>query len=77
VNFGILPLEFVNPVEYDQLETGDILVLKNLQESLRHGRIPIENRTRKHTFEVRHDLSARQVEILLEGGLINWVRQRL
>jgi aconitate hydratase len=77
VNFGILPLEFVNPVEYDQLETGDILVLKNLQESLRHGRIPIENRTRNHTFEVRHDLSARQIEILMEGGLINWVSKRL
>jgi len=77
VNFGILPLKFVDATECDKLEIGDVLFLKDLQNSLRHGRIPIENRTRKHTFEVRHDLSARQVEILLEGGLINWVRKRL
>lgn len=77
VNFGILPLVFVDPAEYDRLENGDVLVLKNLPEEVRRGRISIENRTRSHTFEVCHDLSARQVEVLLEGGLIHWARTRL
>jgi aconitate hydratase len=77
VNFGILPLEFVDPAEYDQLGNGDILVLKDLRERLPQGRILIENRTRGRTFEACHDLSPRQVQVLLEGGLINWVKQRL
>jgi aconitate hydratase len=77
VNFGILPLEFVDPAEYDELANGDILVLKDLREKLPHGRILIENRTRSRTFESRHDLSPRQVQVVLVGGLINWVKQRL
>jgi len=77
VNFGILPLEFVDPAEYDQLGNGDILVLKDLRERLPQGRILIENRTRGRTFEACHDPSPRQVQVLLDGGLINWVKQRL
>jgi aconitate hydratase len=77
VNFGIIPLSFVDPTEYDWLANDDILVLKNLREELAQGRILIENRTRSRTFETRHDLSPRQVQVVLEGGLINWVKQQL
>ena len=77
VNFGILPLVFVDPTEYDQLADGDILVLKSLREKLAQGRILIDNRTRNRTFETCHDLSPRQVQVVLEGGLINWVKQQL
>jgi aconitate hydratase len=77
VNFGILPLNFVDPAEYDLLGNGDILVLKDLRERLPQGRILIENRTCGRTFEACHDLSPRQVQVVLEGGLINWVKQRL
>lgn len=74
VNFGILPLEFVDPAEYDQLENGDILNFTNLHEKLPQGRVSIQNRTRSRTFEGCHDLSARQVQVVLEGGLINCVK---
>jgi aconitate hydratase len=77
VNFGILPLQFADPAEYDQLGNGDILVLKNVRDELPRGRILIENRTREGAFETYHDLSQRQVQIVLEGGLINWVKRRL
>jgi aconitate hydratase len=77
VNFGILPLEFADPAEYDMIESGDILVLEDLHEQVRQGRVLIENRSRGRAFEARHDLSARQVEVLLAGGLINWVKKRL
>jgi aconitate hydratase len=77
VNFGILPLSFVDPAEYDWLGNGDILVLKDLHEKVPRGRILIDNRTRGRTFEACHDLSPRQVQVLLEGGLINWVKQQL
>ena len=77
VNFGILPLEFVDPSEYDRLGNGDILVLKGLHEKLPQGHILIDNRTRGRTFEACHDLSSRQVQVVLEGGLINWVKKQL
>jgi aconitate hydratase len=75
VNFGVLPLEFVDPAEYDQLGSGDILVLKNLHGTVCQDRILIENRSRNRTFEARHKLSARQAGVLLAGGLINWVKR--
>jgi len=77
VNFGILPLEFIDPAEYDQLANGDILVLKNLREELQRGRMLVENRSRGRTFEARHCLSQRQIQVVLEGGLINWIKRRL
>lgn len=77
VNFGILPLEFVDPSEYDRLANGDILVLKDLRAKVPQRRILIDNRTRDRTFEACHDLSLRQVQVVLEGGLINWVKQQL
>src|SRR5579863_1182795 len=77
VNFGILPLVFVDPAEYDQFGNGDILALKNLRQELPRGRILIETRTRGRTFESCPELSPRQIQVVLEGGLINWVKQRL
>jgi aconitate hydratase len=38
VNFGIVPLEFAGPAEYDQIQSGDILVLEDLHEKVRQGR---------------------------------------
>jgi len=77
VNFGILPLEFVDPSEYDRLANGDILVIKDLHAKVAQRRILIDNRTRDRTFEACHDLSLRQVQVMLEGGLINWAKRQL
>jgi aconitate hydratase len=77
VNFGIVPLEFFVPSDYDLIEQGDILSFKNLRESLKK---------REHVFahlvkqdkdiELIYNLSDRQIEILLAGGLINVIRGR-
>lgn len=36
----------------------------------------MENQTRGTTFDARHRMTARQVEILLEGAKINVVRKK-
>jgi aconitate hydratase len=77
VNFGILPLEFAVPSDYDQIGSGDTLVLDDLHEQIRQNRLSIENRSRSRTFEARHGLSARQIEVLLAGGVINWIKKQL
>ena len=28
-------------------------------------------------LQLRHDLSARQIDLLLRGGVINWLRERI
>jgi len=52
-NFGILPLTFQDPTDYDRVETNDRLVIKGLRQALREGeRIEVENKTRGDRFTV-------------------------
>jgi aconitate hydratase len=78
INFGVLPLTLINSADYERLAQGDILELHDLRESVSGG-IPIEvlNATQKYSFRVEHALSKRQVEMLLRGGLISWLKGRL
>jgi aconitate hydratase len=41
------------------------------------GNLLVENVTRQHRFPVRHSMSPRQVQFLLSGGLINWMKERI
>ena len=74
VNFGILPLTFKNKSDYQWIEQGNTLKLANLHQRIRDGReIQVKNSSKNRAFKAGHTLSVRQVEILLAGGLINWV----
>jgi len=78
VNFGILPLE-VDEVSYDAMEVGDVLGLSGIHDALgphRDHSLAVRNTTQGTEYTATHRLSARQVEILLAGGLIPWLRNR-
>jgi aconitate hydratase len=76
VNFGILPMVFANPSDYDKIEQGDVLEMKNLPETIQKTNEIIATIEGKDTkITLRHKLSPRQIEILLAGGLINWAKK--
>jgi aconitate hydratase len=75
VNFGILPLRFVAEADYERLNPGDVLEVANVRQAIRAGnQITVRNATQGYEFAARHDLTPRQVEIALAGGLLNQVR---
>ena len=77
INFGILPLTFVNSADYDAIGQGDELEIAQIRRCLNQGdRIQIANRTTKKSYDTQHALSQRQIEMILEGSLINVVRKR-
>ena len=77
INFGMLPLTFVNDADYDYIEQGDELEIIDARHILRHGnRIQVTNKTKNKTYDTQHTLSKRQIEMILEGSLINVVRER-
>ncbi|MCJ7842658.1 aconitate hydratase [Lederbergia sp. NSJ-179] len=77
VNFGILPLTFSQPNDYELLQQGDILELNGLHEKLQQGNeFTIEVKGRTEKILVSHSLSKRQLEVMLQGGIINWVKER-
>jgi aconitate hydratase len=77
VNFGVLPLTFTDAADYARILEGDRLSLSNIREAIRREKqIDLVNETRGETYTVEHNLSDRQVEIVLVGGQISAFRKR-
>jgi aconitate hydratase len=77
VNFGILPLTFERPEDWEEIRQDDVLRLEKLHGALDAGRrLEIRNQTREKTYRVAHDLSGRQIRVVMSGGLVNAIRER-
>lgn len=75
INFGVLPLTFVIPDDYERVQQGDTLVIFDVLTMLKAGDVlkaKVENKNIE--IALKHRLSKRQIDILAAGGLINWVR---
>ena len=76
-NFGVLAVEFTDSEDYGRVEQDDVLVLEGIRAALKDGtELTARNTTRDQEYPVRHRLSERQVDMLLAGGLIPWLRAR-
>lgn len=75
VDFCILPLVFAGERDYDRIVQGDALEIAGIREGLRRGgELTVRNITQGYDFPARHNLTERQVEVLLVGGLLNHVK---
>lgn len=72
VNFGIVPLTFKNPADYERIELGDKieLVMGDLK-----GEVKLKNLTKGFEIELSHTLSALDAEILKVGGKLPWIKE--
>ena len=70
INYGILPLLFVDPTDYDRLEVNDALRIRDLRQKLEGGGI-IQLESPRGEIETRHGLTPGQIEIILDGGVVN------
>lgn len=77
INSGILPLTFVEESDYNSIENGDKLVLDDIVSQIQNNsEIIILNVTQGGKIRVRTDLSERQKDILLAGGLLNYTKEQ-
>ena len=77
INFGILPLTFKDPDEFQRIQQGDQLRIKDIRNRLKgNGFLKVENVTKERVFEVSDELNQREKEVLLAGGLLNYNRDR-
>lgn len=78
INAGILPLNFENEADYDKITQGDELSLPNIKEEIEAGKpVVLKNLTTGKSYELKYDLSKRQKDIILAGGLLNYTRESL
>ncbi|MDX1523808.1 MAG: aconitate hydratase, partial [Anaerolineae bacterium] len=74
-NFGVLPLTFAQPDDWKKIDQGDVVAIKDVRSTLKNGNsISVTNVTKDETYQTQHTLSKRQVEMILDGSLINLVR---
>jgi aconitate hydratase len=75
INVGILPLIFEHETDYDAVEPGDEWEITGIHAALQaRAELAVRNLTQAKTFHVTYDLTARQVDILLAGGLLNYTK---
>jgi len=74
-NFGILALQFDNAGDYDSIERGDVLRLDGLRDQLAAGK-PVTASHDGRDLPLTHQLSERQVDMVLAGGRIPQAARR-
>ena len=72
INAGILPLTFANPDDYDKLNQDDTLVLENLYEGMKNGKLTLKVRDMEIPLE--YNYTERQTEIIKKGGLLAYTK---
>jgi aconitate hydratase len=75
---GILALTFDDPADYDKAEVGQTWTLPNIKRELQEGADVIEARIEGmgQAIRLRHDFSDSEREILVDGGLLAYLRER-
>ncbi|MFZ6016027.1 MAG: aconitate hydratase [Nitrospirota bacterium] len=77
INFGILPLQFSKSEDYDKIDKVDKLLLKDIEKSLKGNQsYTVYNLTKNYSFDVFSNLSDREKEIILTGGLLPYTKTR-
>lgn len=73
INFGVIPLVFKNPKDYEKLSQGDRLAIKNtenISDPSKNRLLSADNLTIGYSFEVIADLNEREIRLILDGGLL-------
>jgi len=75
INFGVLPLLFKSDQDYEKIEQGDLLSIKDVVSATTGSQIfTVENVTKGYSFEVTANLNERERELILKGGLLPHTR---
>lgn len=78
INAGILPLNFKNEADYDKITQGDELSLEGIKTAIVNNQPAVlKNLTTGESYELKYDLTKRQKDIILAGGLLNYTRESL
>jgi len=74
VNFGIVPLVFKTPADYDLIQQGDMIALPDIRRLVGEGASEIPARINDKEIILSLDVSERQRRELLAGGTLNFVK---
>lgn len=77
VNHSIIPMIFANPDDYDKIDLFDELSIENLLEQIPTRKVIVKDITKNFSFEVNLDLTDNEVEVVLCGGQLRYLKKQL
>ncbi|HET6245205.1 MAG: aconitate hydratase [Bacteroidetes bacterium] len=78
INFGIVPFEFEQSEDYEKINQNDVIYIKDLYAAIEQKTsIPVKNTTQNYEFRIKHNMSERQMKIMMAGGAINLYKKKL
>ncbi len=76
-NFGIIPLTFKDPNDYERIDVGSAIIVEDIRKKIEAGEKEIPVNVDGTTIVTLLDVSDRQRKFLLAGGALNFVRAEL
>ena len=77
INHGIVPMVFEDPADYDALELEDELEVNGFLDQIRARRVEFRDVTKDRTFYAKLELSDSELEVILSGGQLAFVKRQL
>lgn len=77
INWGILPLWFNDPADYDRIESDDTFLFSDVREAVRQGTMEVTLKRTGEALKAHLELTQLQKEILLDGGRLLREKKRL
>ena len=77
VNHGIIPMLFADPADYDRIDQMDDLEIDDLRDQIAKRRVLIRDKTRGFSFEAVLELSDSELEVILCGGQLRYLKEEL
>ena len=74
INNGIVPLEFKNEADYNEVDPLDELVIDDIKEALTKGSVKVKNISKNSEFEVLIDLTEKEIQVIKAGGRLNYLK---
>jgi len=74
INNGIIPMEFKNEADYDNIDLVDDLKMEDIQAALESGIVKVKNLTKGTEFEATIDLTEKEIAVIRDGGRLNYVK---
>jgi aconitate hydratase len=76
LNSGILPMEFKNQDDYEKIKRFDQILIEGAINGIRNKEFLILNKNSNEKIPVILNLTDREVEIVISGGLLNYTKNK-
>ncbi|MFA7073572.1 MAG: aconitate hydratase [Endomicrobiaceae bacterium] len=76
INFGIIPLTFDNPSDYENIKLADKIEFEDIKNIIRSDK-DLFVKVNEKNIKLNYTFTERQKEILFSGGLLNWIKESI